>query len=123
MSFGSNKPQAVTINGADYPIKAGGLKISRETIDGEAAGRNQHGDMIRAIIAVKTKVEIEFAPLTQAEASAILALGDMEKVQVSGVCIPTSDTGFYAGNRSIGIAFHNGSEYVFDGCSLHLIEI
>jgi len=45
-------------------IAIDGFKISRNDVDGPAAGRNVAGDMIRDRVAIKTRIDITFITMT-----------------------------------------------------------
>ena len=52
-------------NGVAMPIpKIGGFNISKNKIWSKNAGRNDLGDMVGTILAIKYKVEIEWPPLS-----------------------------------------------------------
>ena len=63
--------KAVIIGGVEFPIAAGGYTVSRNKIWSTNTGRNNAGNMVGTIIAIKTKVEVELVPITPAQAKAI----------------------------------------------------
>ena len=64
------------INGVDITpyIVYGGLKWSRNDVDGANAGRMQNGDMMRDRVATKYRFDITCRPVTAEEQATILSL-------------------------------------------------
>lgn len=62
------------INGLDMTpyIAFGGLKWTRNDVDGPNAGRNMSGTMIRDRVATKIRLDVTCRPLTKTEASTVL---------------------------------------------------
>lgn len=60
--------KALIINGVEFPVAYNGYTISRNKIWSRNTGRNDYGDMVGTIIAIKNKVEIQLVPLTPAQA-------------------------------------------------------
>ena len=76
----------LTIGGVDLTpyVAAGGLKISRDDIDGENAGRViGSATMHRDRLATKESIEVTCRALTQTEAQTVLGKIDAETVTVS----------------------------------------
>lgn len=86
------------------PKSPGGLKWSIMSIQSADSGRVESGKMTATLVAKKRKLEIEYANLTPADASAILAIvcGDMFfDVTYYDVLNAQQETRtFYVGDRS-----------------------
>ena len=63
--------RAIIINGYEFPIKYNGYKHSRNKIHSANTGRNNNGNMVGTILAIKDKFECELAPITPAQAKQI----------------------------------------------------
>lgn len=80
------------------------FQVGYQTIDADSSGRNANGEMVRDIIAQKVKLEIEWGPLDDATASALLKA--IKSVFFS-VSYPDAETGsqqtktFYSGDRTL----------------------
>ena len=106
-------------------IAAGGVKWSRNDVDGPNAGRNINGDMIRDRVGTKIRLDITCRPLRHDEHSMLMQLLMPEFVQVRyddpvyGVTTKT----MYANNHNSTFfrKMPNGTEY-WDGVSFPLIE-
>lgn len=48
------------------------FSVSISTIDADSSGRNENGEMVRDVIAQKTKLNIKWGPLSDSEVSDIL---------------------------------------------------
>lgn len=59
------------INGVDMPMPKS-LKVIISDVDGDA-GRNANGIIVRDRIAIKRKIECEWAPLTQSQTQQLLS--------------------------------------------------
>lgn len=98
--------------------------VDIEDIDNES-GRNANGKMIRDRIAVKTKLNIEWGPLTDAEMRTILQ--SVKEVFFSAT-FPDPFTGsmetktFYVGSRSAPTYSWNGKFVKWEGLSMNFIE-
>ena len=123
---------SMSINGTDITpyIKNGGVKWSRNDVDGPNAGRLMTGEMVRDYIATKVRFDIACIPLTQSQLSMMLTLlkqHDNEgflSVQYTDPETNTTMTGrFYTNNFSVEVRLRkaNGIEY-WDGLSFPLVE-
>ncbi|KSU22678.1 prophage protein [Lactococcus lactis subsp. lactis] len=80
------------------------FKVGYQTIDADSSGRNANGEMVRDIIAQKVKLEIEWGPLDDSTASALLKAIKGEFFTLN---YPDAETGgqltktFYSGDRSL----------------------
>lgn len=63
--------KALIINGVEFPVKYDGYTVSRNKIWSSNTGRNNNGNMVGTIVAIKTKVEVELAPISPAKAAII----------------------------------------------------
>lgn len=100
------------------------LTIDRNKLWSSNAGRLDSGYFVGDLIAVKTKLNIKWPPLSQAEASQLLTLLDRQFVSITY----KSETGtdatkdFYFGDVSTGIySWANGQQLV-SGISCNAIE-
>lgn len=59
---------AVVIEGVTFPVAYNGYTYSRNKIWSKNTGRNDYGEMVGTIIALKDKVELELPPLTGEQA-------------------------------------------------------
>ena len=77
--------QSVQINGTDITrmIALRGMKWSRNDIDGQNAGRNLDGDLVRDRVATKIRLDITCRPLTDSEHTTLMNLLMPEFVSVS----------------------------------------
>lgn len=66
-----NPVKALIINNVEFPAKYNGYTVSRNKIWSKNTGRNNNGNMVGTIITIKTKAEIELAPITPAKAKII----------------------------------------------------
>lgn len=73
------------INGTDITpyIASGGLKWSRNDLDGPNAGRALDGTMYRDRVAIKYRWDVTCKPLTSQEAAIILTLIEPEYITVT----------------------------------------
>lgn len=105
------------------------LTIRLQDIDSANSGRSANGTMIRDRVAggstAKRKVEVEWPPLSPAEASTILkAIGD----KFFSVRYPDPYTGewrtgtFYAGDRTAPVARVWDGELLWSNISVNFIE-
>ncbi|MCT3099390.1 DUF6711 family protein [Lactococcus lactis] len=80
------------------------FKVGYQTIDADSSGRNANGEMVRDIITQKVKLELEWGPLDDATASALLKA---IKAVFFTVNYPDAETGtqqtktFYSGDRNL----------------------
>lgn len=120
-----------TLDGGTLPaLKYQGASYSRQAIDGSAAGRNQKGKMIRALITQKDKWHLEFAPMTPAQLKSLLEEIDEETFSFT---YPDPITGtnktktFYVGDRSGAIlkmpATNNSRSILWGNVSFDIIEM
>ena len=120
--------RAIIINGYEFPIKFNGYKHSRNKIHSANTGRNNNGNMVGTILAIKDKFECELAPITPAQAKQIddifnstTMVFDAKVLYLDGtsktVKVYAGDTITYPWiSRAIG---ENG---LIDGVSFSLIE-
>ncbi len=102
------------------------LQVDLYDVDAEAY-RNTLGDTIRDRVAVKRKLNCEWAPLTMAEISQILKAAQEEFCTVTypdpfeGAVLTKT---FYAGDRSAPIYWKNPEtgEYLWEGLKMAFIE-
>ena len=100
------------------------LTIERNKLWSSNAGRLDSGYFVGDLIAIKTKLNVQWPPLTQQEASQLLTLLDRQYVSITY----KSETGinvtkdFYFGDVSTGIySWANGQQLV-SGISCNAIE-
>lgn len=100
---------SIIIDGADITqyIANGGVKWSRNDVDGPNAGRTMSGDMIRDRVATKIRLDITCRPLTEDELSYIMNLLLPEFVSV------TYDDPLYGVVTKTMYANNHGAEYMF----------
>lgn len=60
--------KALIINGVEFPVKYDGYTLSRNKIWSTNTGRNNAGNMVGTILAIKNKVEVELVPMTPQKA-------------------------------------------------------
>ena len=60
--------KALKINGVEFPVKYDGYTLSRNKIWSTNTGRNNAGNMVGTILAIKNKVEVELVPITPQKA-------------------------------------------------------
>ena len=117
-----------TIGGVDITpyIAHGGIKWSRNDVDGANAGRMQNGEMQRDRIATKYRWDITCRPLTAAEQATILQLIQPEYISVTYTdpLTNTTATGVYYSNNfpsTYLIQSPNGKEY-WSGLAFPVIQ-
>lgn len=59
---------AVIIEGVTFPVAYNGYTYSRNKIWSKNTGRNDYGEMVGTIVAIKDKVELQLPPLTGEQA-------------------------------------------------------
>ena len=59
---------AVIIEGVTFPVAYNGYTYSRNKIWSKNTGRNDYGEMVGTIVAIKDKVELQLPPLTGGQA-------------------------------------------------------
>ena len=64
-------PKALIIDGYTFPIAYDGYKHSRNKIWSANAGRNNKGNSVGTILAIKNKIEVVLRPITPSEAEII----------------------------------------------------
>ena len=117
----------VKINNVDITpyIAFGGLKWSRNDVDGVNAGRNINGKMIRDRVATKIRLDITCIPLESSVLQTILNLIYPEYVTVTydDPMYGRRTARMYSNNNpaSFAISRHNGKE-IWDGITFPLIE-
>lgn len=117
-----------TIGGVDITpyIAHGGIKWSRNDIDGANAGRMQNGEIQRCRIATKYRWDITCRPLTATEQATVLALIQPEYINVTFTdpLTNTVNSGVYYSNNfpsTYMIRHPNGTEY-WTGLAFPVIE-
>jgi len=107
------------------PKSPGGLKWSIMSIQSADSGRAESGKMIATLVAKKRKLEVKYANLSPADASAILAIvcGDMFfNVTYYDVLDAKQETRtFYVGDRSLDWHNYNIARGL-ENLEFHLIE-
>lgn len=108
-------------------IAFGGLKWSRNDIDGASAGRMQTGEMVRDRIATKYRWDITCRALTAAEQATILQLIQPEYINVlyTDPLTNSTETGKYYSNNfpsTFCIRYANGTEY-WNGLAFPVIQV
>ena len=119
----------LTINGTDITpyIAYGGVKWSRNDVDGPNAGRLQDGTMQRERVATKYRFDITCRPVTATELSTILSLIQPETFYVT-FTDPLTNTSvtalFYSNNFPATFAqkYSNGTE-LWSGLAFPLIQV
>ena len=107
----------IVIDGTDITelIAFGGVKWSRNDVDGWNSGRNIRGDMIRDRLGTKIRLDITCRPLTHAEHSMLMQLIMPEFVSVTyddPVYGLTTKTMYANNNSSTFLIKHpDGQEY------------
>lgn len=106
-------------------IAFGGLKWSRNDVDGPNAGRMQNGEMVRDRVAIKYRWDVTCRPLTAAEQSLILSMIEPEFVPVTYTdpMTNTERTDMYYSNNfpsTFLMVGNNGQEY-WSGLAFPLI--
>lgn len=100
------------------------FKVDISDLDAEA-GRNANGRLMRDRVAVKRKLECEWAPLKDSEISVVL---NAVKNVFFEVTYPDPMTGseqtktFYVGDRSAPMYYKQGNQHLWQGLSMNLIE-
>lgn len=117
------------IGGVDITpyIAFGGIKWSRNDIDGASAGRNQQGEMMRDRIATKYRWDITCRPLTASEQATILQLIQPEYITVHYTDPLTNMTAYgtyYSNNfpSTFCIMRDDGTEY-WTGLTFPVIQV
>lgn len=118
-----------SIGGTDITpyIAFGGLKWSRNDVDGPNAGRMQNGEMERDRVATKYRWDVTCRPLTAAEQATILALIEPEYINLTYLD-PKDNTvktaRYYSNNfpSTYMIRRSNGEEW-WNGLTFPLIEV
>ncbi|MBQ1789730.1 MAG: hypothetical protein II008_06110 [Oscillospiraceae bacterium] len=108
-------------------ITPGGLKWSRNDLEGSSAGRLQNGDMHRDRLATKYQWDITCRLLTAAEQATILALIQPEyiTVQYTDPLTNTTKIGRYYSNNfpsTYMVRRANGTEY-WAGLAFPIIQV
>lgn len=101
------------------------MKVTINDIDGDST-RNANGDLIRDRIGTKTKIELAFPPLSQAEISTLLSAVSPVFFTVTyqdpmdGMTTKT----FYVGDRTAPIlVYGNGStDLKWEGLDMNFVE-
>jgi hypothetical protein len=118
-----------TIGGVDITpyIAKGGIKWSRNDVDGANAGRMQNGEMMRDRIATKYRWDITCRPLTAEEQSIVLQAIQPEYISVTATDPLTNTTKTaqcYSNNfpSTYLIRKEDGTEY-WTGLAFPVIEV
>lgn len=112
----------LNVGGTDLPPPTG-LTVSIQDI--VKADRNANGTMIMELIAVKRKIEMQWAYLTAAQLSALLTAVDPLFFEVT---YPDPQDGtdrsgtFYKGDRSCGMYMYNNGNPVYKDVKFNVIE-
>ena len=116
------------INGTDIMpyIAHGGIKWSRNDVDGANAGRMQNGEMQRCRIATKYRWDISCRPLTATEQATVLSLIQPEYITVRSTDPLTGDikeAQYYSNNfpSTYLIRGRDGTDY-WTGLTFPVIE-
>ncbi|WP_353853116.1 DUF6711 family protein [Dehalobacter restrictus] len=114
------------IDGTDYiqHILKGGIKWSRNDIDGEDSGRTLDGIMHRNRVAIKRKLTVNMGRLTQSQIEAVTAAIEPEFINVTFVDprLGTVAKTFYGSSvDSTNQKFQDGEVY-WEGTTFSLIE-
>ena len=114
------------INGVEYiqHILEGGIRWSRNDLDGEDSGRTLDGIMHRSRVAIKRKLTVNMGKLTQAQIAAITAAIEPEFIDVAFVDprLGTVTKTFYGSQiDSTTQRFVDGEVY-WEGTTFSLIE-
>lgn len=86
--------KALIINEVEFPIAYNSYTYSRNKIWSKNTGRNDYGEMVGTIVAIKDKVEVQLVPITPAQAK---VLDDV--VSDINNPFPTADVLFINGTR------------------------
>lgn len=115
----------LTINGVPQKTPSK-FEVNIEDIDGESA-RNAKGELTRDRITTKRKLNLEFPPLTQNEASTLLTA--VKPVNFS-VTYPDPEMGmvtktFYVGSRRVPMLKNDStvSKIMWENIGFNLIEL
>ena len=107
-------------------IAYGGVKRSRNDVDGPEAGRTMDGTMHRARVATKLRYDITCRPLKTAELNIIetLIMPEYIEVRISDPYFGTVTKKMYSNNTSAAflIKKKNGTEW-WNGVDFPLIEV
>lgn len=63
--------ETLVINGVKFPIAYNGYNYSRNKIWSKNTGRNDYGEMVGTIIAIKDKIEVQLTPITPQQAKVL----------------------------------------------------
>lgn len=107
-------------------IAHGGVKYSRNDVDGSSAGRGIDGTLIRDRVGIKDKLEVTLIPLTTEQCAAIFAAIEPEFVTVQftsprqGAVVTKT---MYSNNIPVTYAMRktNGTE-LWSGITFPLVE-
>jgi hypothetical protein len=111
----------LSIDGTTVP-KLKEYSVSREKLFAEAE-RNLEGSLKATFIGIFPKLELKFAPTTQAEMSTIISLLDPESIEVTwwDEATDTTKTGdFYAGSYPIPLLLKDRG--IYNEFSVNLIS-
>ena len=102
-----------------------GLKWSRNDIDASDSGRDQAGDMHRARVGIKTRLDVTCRPLLAEEAAIVLQAIKPEWLQVQYYDVQEGTTvtaKMYSNNIPATHLFQKGTAQYWSGIAFPLIE-
>ena len=112
----------ITINGEVFKDKI--ISFAITTIDFTESNRNALGNLFMEFINRKDKLELEFAPMTQAEMRRLLLALDPLNFQVTYTDAKgdTRTSTFYKGDRVTPVLFVRDGKRYYDSFKISLIE-
>lgn len=115
------------INGTDITpyIKFGGIKYTRNDVDGKNAGRNMLGDLIRDRVATKAKWNVECVPLSEGDLRTLYNLLMPETFTVTTNMVTGVNTNYtcYSNNVSYQFLMNRGTLDWYEGFSFPVVEV
>lgn len=118
----------LTVDGVSMPTpKQGGLTISKNKVWSRNAGRNDNATMVGTIIAFKTKLTIEWPPLTADQSavvdSSVSSGTEFHSVQYTGLDGETHSMTAYWGDGTYPVYSMNANgQMILSGVKADLIE-
>ncbi len=112
----------ISVNGVDITSYVKSCKVSLQDLDSDSSVRNVKGQMLRDRIAVKRKIELEFAPLQSSEIKKILRAISSIFFYVTFIdpLEGESNKEMYCGDRSA--ALYDSRKELWVGLKFNLIE-
>lgn len=114
------------INGYDITpyIKFGGVKYSRNDIDGPNAGRGMDGTMIRDRVGTKAKWNIECRPLKESEMRTLYNYLMPTTFTVTTNMVTGSNRNYTCYSNNVGVSFlmHRDGTDWYEGFSFPIVE-